>query len=249
LRAAAVRLLFCSLGATAILWSIIVLPQFVRDFSLNRIAERLIRGESFRTDVLMNQLHAARPIELDEHCAAITRRNTAILWLYLAETSLAMGFRDRIDGDLQSLNRSLLATLTCSPAEPFTWALLFWANAATHGYSTSMAGLLRMSYSTGPREGWIALKRNHVSLALLDSLPPDVGESALQEFTGLLETGFHGPAADLFLGPARRHRAKLLARLVSVSERQRFMFARALRDRGYEGTIETSEPREARPWR
>jgi|SRR6516162_2615076 hypothetical protein len=60
--------------------------------------------------------------------------------------------------------------------------VLFWVENAIYAFSSIHLECLRISYSLGLNEGWIALKRNVVALASFERLPPDVGEMAIREF-------------------------------------------------------------------
>jgi hypothetical protein len=51
--------------------------------------------------------------------------------------------------------------------------------------------------SLGPDEGWIALKRNVVALAVFERLRPDVGEMAIREFARLFGSGLSRDSSDL----------------------------------------------------
>jgi hypothetical protein len=87
-----------------------------------------------------------------------------------------------------SLHNAIRHSLACSPADSFLWRVLFWVENAMYGFSSDH--LERMSYSLGPNEGWIALKRNLVAPAVFERLPPDVGEMAIREFASFFGSGF-----------------------------------------------------------
>jgi hypothetical protein len=105
-----------------------------------------------------------------------------------------------------------------------------------------------MSYALGPEEGWIAEKRNRLALALFEELPPELKAAAVREFSGLVNTGRYGEAADILTGSAWRIRQLLLSSLNSVQERHRQALASILYRRGYDLTVPGIRQPDPRPW-
>ena len=82
---------------------------------------------------------------------------------------------------------------------------------ALHGFKPDHLEYLRMSYLMGPNEGWIALKRNVLALAVFERLSLDVAEMAICELTNLLSSGLIREAGGIFTGPAWRIRDLLMS--------------------------------------
>jgi hypothetical protein len=106
-----------------------------------------------------------------------------------------------------------------------------------------------MSYVVGPREGWIAIKRNRFASALHPQLSPDLREAVLQEFAALVASGIYEEATGILMGPSWPFRERLLERLASVDYRDRLRFANVLAQGGYDIAIPGVEAVPQRPRR
>ncbi len=237
------RLFGACVGCLAILWGLAVLPGMWRQSPGERIATRLIAGESFRRTELVEQLYRIEPADPAAACRSLSARSAAIIRLRLAEDSIAAGERELIDADIESLQRTIRSALACSPSEPMLWFMLYWTEATLNGFSPDYFAYLAMSYRLGPNEGWIALERNRFAFAVYEYLPKNLAEAAVNEFVGLLKTGrLYAQSVEIFAGPARRAREAILPRLVEVGPRERQAFARALHSAGYDIAIPGTEP-------
>ena len=139
-------------------------------------------------------------------------------------------------------------SLSCSPADPFLWLILYWVEIAQNGSKADYLKYLRMSYRLGRSEGWIAVKRNRIALGIFERLPPDFSGMVIDEFANLLNSGFYGEVVEIFTGPGWHVRNQLLGSLKNVIERHRLAFEQALHAQGYEVTIPKVERRILRPW-
>jgi hypothetical protein len=107
-----------------------------------------------------------------------------------------------------------------------------------------------MSYELGRYEGWIALKRNRLALAIFPSLPGDLAELAVSEFVALVRSGLYAEAADIVAGPGKMLRGALFSRLKDLSDSQRREFAKVLYVADLSDVpIPGYAPPPPRPWR
>jgi hypothetical protein len=77
---------------------------------------------------------------------------------------------------------------------------------------------LQMSYLVGPHEGWVAVERNHIALAIVPELPQDQAEMAVTEFIDLVASAYY---------PGWPIRDKLLRRLEDAPVEARRQFAQS----------------------
>jgi hypothetical protein len=151
------------------------------------------------------------------------------------------------DEDLRSLRDVIHKSLSCEPADPFLWLVLYWVENAQNRFQPEY---LKISYDLGPNEGWVALKRNPVALADYERLPPDLAMQAVNEFLALVSNGFYQQAADILSGPAWRLRDTILPRLASLPFRKREQFAQILYEKNLSVVIPGVEPPDSNPrWR
>ena len=173
-------------GCVAVWWGIVEFPVFWRESSTERIAGHIVAGAPFKAEILTRQLPIMNSIERSAYCRPAALRSAAIIQLRMVEA--ATSANDQIDEQLKSLGNVIRSSLSCSPADPFLWVVLFWMENTQNGSDPTHLKHLRMSYQLGPNEGWIALKRNRIVLASFDALPPDLAEAGISEFVGLLSS-------------------------------------------------------------
>jgi len=231
----AAKILTVILGCFAIAWGVQVMPIAWRDQTVGRTAKRIIQGEHFHTEALTNLLPMVETTEYATYCDPDGRHNGAVIRLRLAE-DFAISSPRAVNEQLDPLIESVRRSLACSPADPFLWVTLFRAESGNYGLRDGDFNYLAMSYRTGPNEGWIALRRNFVALSVFESLPKDLADLAVDEFTRILGLGLYQEAIEIFGRSGSRARDALLAHLAvsTVSERQRKVFADALYARGYD---------------
>lgn len=237
------------LGLLAFAWGVSVLPELLRALPLHRVSVRIIQGYTFST----GDLDALRPeldrIERQSASCHIALRSTAVIRLAIAERSIADANRDRIDNDKEALRTAVRAALACTPTDAYLWLVLFWIENDQNGFQERNLEFLKLSYDYGPNEGWIALKRNPLALGIYAQLPPALQQLSLNEFAGLLRSGFISQTVDTLIGPAWPIHDKLLASIANQPERQRYLMANDLYRRGYDVIVPGIKAREARPWR
>lgn len=218
----------------AILWGCWTLPLFWNQGFDKSVARGIISGRAFRPEILSPLKSDLDAIEQLPFCRASATRSAAIIRLRIAEQTLSVGRPETIDQEFDALRRALVTTLSCSPADPFSWLALFWLSNNQIGFKSENLQYLRLSYELGPSEGWIALKRNHIAFSIFEALDPALAKTAIREFIQILNTGLYMEAVEIFTGPAWRVRDQILPLLTEVPIRNREIFADALRNRGSE---------------
>ncbi len=244
-----IRIFIVALGCLAIGWGLLVLPIFWRQSAIERTTGAIIAGKPYRTEPLLGQLAIADAAEKSTYCYPEALHSAAILRLRLMDEAVSAKDQEKVQSQLGPLTDSITASLSCSPADPFLWLVLYWAKGAQSGFSPDHLKYLRLSYRLGPNEGWIGLKRNPVVFALSEKTPADLKEYAINEFLGLLKSGFYQQAVETFTGPAWWMHDELLQRLQNVELRHRRIFASVLHAKGYDVTVPGIERPGSRPWR
>jgi hypothetical protein len=242
------RLFMLAIGAAAIGWTIAVMPKFRASAPIADVAAHIIAGETYKPDTLQ-----ALAAGLDNSRASALRSfdlsKAAIIRLRQSENAIAIGDRPTIDSRLVALGQAIDDALMNAPCDPFLWLVLFSLDNTRSGFSTAHLRYLQMSYALGPNEGWIAIKRNRVALAVFSALSPDLAEAAISEFVGLVRSHFYSEAADIVAGPARPIRALLFTRLRDITEADRQAFAKLLHDRDLDDIpVPGIAPPPQRPW-
>jgi hypothetical protein len=262
------RVFVVALGSAAVIWGLVTLPIFWQQSALERIAQSIIRGETYPREALAGALPLVETTEKATFCDAAALRGAAIIRLRIAEIGRTKNAKEKSDADMHAATDSVLQALSCSPADAFLWVALYWLKTAQHGFSPEDLKYLRLSYQLGPNEGWIAVKRNAVTFAMLHQLPSearaqlaapslrcdggpcrpsDFSEIAINELAGLVRSGMYEEAAEVFAGPAWPERESILPHLASLPGADRRRFSDALARLGHDdvnvpGTADVNVP-------
>ena len=246
------RIFVAAVGCMAVMWGLVTLPIFWRQSTLERTAQWIIKGAAYKPEALAGVVPVIEAMEKTTFCAPTALRSAAIIRLRIAELGQSESAEEKSD-TLNAAANSVRQSLSCSPADSFLWLALYWLDTAQYGYRPQDLKYLRLSYQLGPNEGWIALKRNGVTFAMLQSSPnwceqrvcilSKFSEIAINEFVGLVSSGFYDEAVDVFTGPAWPEREVILPRLAGISEPDRRRFADILHRRGYDVDVPDDAPR------
>jgi hypothetical protein len=234
-------------GCIGVWWGVIEFPVFWQESSTERIADRIIAGAPFKAEILARQFPIVNSIEKSADCRPAALRSAAIIQLRVVEA--ANSENDQTDEQLMALGNVIRSSLTCSPADPFLWVVLFWIENALNGADPTYLNYLRMSYQLGPNEGWIALKRAPIVLAMMASLPPDLAKAGISDFVALVRSHLYTEAGDMVAGLGRPIRGLLFTRLTDITAADRQAFSRLLYDRGLDDVpVPDAVPPRQHPW-
>ncbi len=235
-------------GMAAIGWGLLTAPVFWQQAGLGHIAQHIIRGEPYNTEVLKRQIPVIDAAELSTTCRPIALWSAAIIRLRMVEQAGRSAEGKITDfAQMKELHEAILRSLSCVAAEPFLWLILYWVENRLDGFRPDHLKYLKASYQTGPHEGWVALKRIPVAFASYEKLPPDLAKDVIAEFIMLVKNEFYGQAAAIFIGPAWRLRNIILPQLATLPLRNQQAFARIVRDRDIDVRVPVIEPPDSKP--
>lgn len=242
------RLLVIALGLGAIAWGALLLPYFWRGAALNHVTAEIVQGQTFAVRTLVQEAQLADGEEASL-CDPTRLHDAVILRLAALEKATAVSDQSYLGSAYSHLYDATRAALACSPGDGFSWLTLFWLEVSKHGYQPTYGNYLRLSYALAPYEGWIALWRSKLAVAILDQLPDDLSVQALDEFTRLVETErLYSESMAIFAAAAPAIQVRLAARLKTAKPIPRQAFARMLYDRGSDVSIPGVDATPSRPW-
>jgi hypothetical protein len=246
------RTLIAASGICAIGWALEVIPVYRASGSIIQTAQRILANEKFSPAQLDAMVHdlttkSGRLLLAAAESDAVTIR-CRLLEDQLKRETPEFDSQESVRSDINVLRSRAAEALARSPADSFMWLAAFWLSQRGQDAGKDL-GLLRMSYSTGGNEGWIAVRRSRVALGMLDKLPDELRSQALDEFVRLLRSGLYLDAANILTGPAWEVRDQLLKRLDEVDEPERRAFAKAVDAKDLPGVvIPIPEKRPDRPF-
>lgn len=123
-------------------------------------------------------------------------------------------------------------SLCLNPSDAYLWLMLYWGSNLRSGFEERSLPYLHQSYDLAAMEGWIALRRNKLALAILAQLNESLQEKVVSEFAALVNSGFTDIASANIATVGWAHRGRLLASLSQVDINSRETFARALANDG-----------------
>jgi hypothetical protein len=229
------RFFTVSIGACSIGWAVFAVSVYRAEANLPDAAARILFGDAFNSRQLTSFKHQLDAMPTDR-MRALGLVDAAVIRQRLLDVKLPAQAAQA--SDFAELDSAVTAALAEVPASSFLWLAKYWLEGQRATISPDFeARLLRMSYWFGPRESWIVVKRNPLALNNLSTLPPDLGEQALEEFVGLVRSRLYYEAAGILAGAGPDVRQKLLSRLVEVSDTNRREFARVLNTQGPDDAI------------
>lgn len=221
------------LGLGAVVWGCSELPLFWRQGSLNRVASEILQGHSFAPQLLVEEAREAQAAERRSHCNPAIVRDVVAVRLAVFEASVKSDDKTARAAAFGPLDQATRTALACTPGDAFDWLTLFWLDLIKHGFTPENAAFLRLSYTFGPNEAWIAIRRSRLTIPLFARLPADLRDDAVDEFVKLVDTeGVFPEMAAIFATAAPAVQGRLAAALESAKPIPRQIFARALSDRG-----------------
>ncbi len=236
------------LGLGAVAWGGFVLPLFWQQATLDRVATELLQGHNFKMQFLLDEAQQAEAAERSSFCNPTELRDVVILRLSILNQAIAATNRTLVEAGYAPLYAASHRALACSPADPFVWLTLFWLDAGKGGFTSENAGYLRLSYALGPNEGWIALWRVRLALALFARLPTDLSNDAIDDFIKLVNTGhLYSETAAIFASAAPAAQSRIVAQLKTAKPIPREIFAKTLYDRGVDVNVPGVDKPE-HPW-
>jgi hypothetical protein len=245
------RFFLISIGLFSVCWAIITFPVFWSDARLDYTADRILDGETFKREVLQILLADASSAERTWPRPEALR-SAAIIRLQLAEQSNKAEGPTPLDPTVDQLGmaESIRRSLSASPADSFLWLALFRLERMKGDHSKEDFAYLRMSYLVGPHEGWVAVDRNHIALAIFPELPQDLAEMSVTEFKDLVASAYYDAAVHILVGPGSPIRDMLLRRLEDAPVEARRQFAQSADQLGYNDiAVPGVERPDPRPWR
>lgn len=227
IRQVVLRSLIAVFGLCAIAWAIEAMPIYHANASTIQTAQRILSGDRFNASQLRD-MGAALGAPPSGQPLASARSSRVTIRLMLLEDRLKTEPCEHFLSDIGDLRKGVIDTLTLAPTDSFMWLSGFWLSRLCGQPLERDLDLLHMSYSTGPNEGWIAIRRSPLALGMLGKLPDELQSKALGEFVGLLRSGYFVDAANILAGPAWAERDRLLQQLTKVDESDRRAFAKAV---------------------
>lgn len=245
---AVVRFVVFGFSIFAIAWSSFSAPIFWRQSPFFEIKRHIIAGDTFKPDALVPFKAAMNDLGSGKWLRPSVLGAAAVVDLRLLETAMASGETKGLDGLMGETDRLIRLSLSNSAADPFLWTVLYWLENTKDGFERSRFAFLDMSYRWGPNEGWVAIRRNRLAVAMYSSLPAGLAVDAVGEFGRLVSSNYFDAAFEILSGPGWPVREVLLAALGNVDQDRREAFSKFVYRKGLDVQVPGVVRPEWRPW-
>jgi len=237
------------IGLASLAWAASTLPIFYSSAPFERLAQTVIAGDSFKDDVLSRAVGAFDTLGPTAIIYSSRMRAGAILRLRLVESEFERGTSIMLDERVSALADALRLAVAANPADPFLWLGSYWLRNTQGGFAPSNIASLSTSYALGPREGWIALRRNRLGLVIFPQLDAPTQDLVVSEFAGMVDSRYINDATLNLAGPGWTIRDRLVDALADIDPATKLALARSLYSRGVNLTIPGVDGIGERPWR
>jgi len=228
-------------------WSVFTLPSFWRMVPLQGASDQIVAEERFKPGVLPELLRTASANPSPWIAQSRLSEALALLAFTSAQEAVQRTTSDDADGEAKAAATKLRAAIALAPQSPFLWVLLYSAETMQNGFDVGQLAYVRVSYALGPNEGWIAMRRNRLSLAVFSALDARMQEAVINEFAELVDSGFVDAAAMNLLTVGWPQKDRLLNGLSEVDIAAKTSLGRRLSAEGIKVRLPGIEYHE-RPW-
>lgn len=226
-----IRSLFVSIGILGLIWFCLSAPGGEAGASAKFIAGRILAGDRFKPGALADVLASLHASDVSVVLRSNFVRADALIQLSVAEGA-RLNSLEHADRMTASADQRIKSSLALSPIDSFLWLSLYSTAIARDGFAPAVLGFLDQSYTTGPLEGWIALRRNPIALAAFSALSEGAQAKVVTEFAKMVDHDFTNAAAHNLTGAGWTHRDRLLDGLTNVDPVAREAFAKFLASEG-----------------
>lgn len=242
------RAVLLLLSLVALWWSTTVLPTARFTASALNLTERIMADERFKRGPLSEILAQIESAARGVVAQASVSRAQALIRIELAEKAMQQKGADEVDRETIAAEGNVKSSLALNPADSFLWMLLYSIATTRNGFDPIHIKYIEQSYQSGPREGWVALRRNPLALAAFPLLDVSLRRMAVTEFAQIVDADLTNEAALILEGTGWTHRDALLAALSQADFVSRLNLYKRLSQDGLKLQI-TGIPYDERPWR
>lgn len=225
------------LGVAGVLWSVSVFPSFWVSAVARAVSEQVIVQVRFRPGALAEILSRMRAQPVSVFSPPELARADALIQSQAGEDALERNSPTEADYGLERAESKVQLTLAMNPADSFLWLMMYSIDTTRNGFSPESIRYLNQSYTTGPLEGWIALRRNRLALSVFALLQDRTKESVVAEFAKMVDADFIENATSNLAGVGWAERARLLSSLESVDISRREALGRRLAQIGVKADV------------
>lgn len=235
-------------GLSSVIWSITALPAFWKMMPASDIAARIVADDRFKLGALANVLAGIESEQAGALSPPGLLRAVALAKLRVAEEAMLRRSSEQADRSISAAVEEVKSALAVSPNDSFLWLMLYSVETTRGGFDLQNLRYLDQSYAAGPREGWISLRRNRLSLGIFSTLGDATQSAVISEFEQMVDADFVEHAALNLMGAGWPYRERLLAALVSADIVSRQGLYKRLAAEGIKLPI-AGIPVDERPWR
>ncbi|RTE90033.1 hypothetical protein D6B98_26395 [Bradyrhizobium sp. LVM 105] len=238
-------LLLC--GAVGALWASYATRSFWLATPVREVSSRIVANDRFKPGVLTDVLAHLKGIDRPAILQSKFLEAEAIVILRAADETTQWSRPEESDRRMENAEDKIRTALRENPMGSFLWLMLYSVGTARNGLDPKNISYLEQSYATGPNEGWVALRRNRLALAVFPVLSTLVQSEVISEFANTVDSDFIAEAELTLIGVGWTYKERLLSALESVDLASRQALRKRLSNDGIKVSIPGLQADE-RPW-
>lgn len=234
-------------AAAVVWWATTALPIFYFSIAAHEITDRIVADQRFRPRVLRGALDEMGRTPTRFAQASLIRAQSLVA-LRVSEEAFGSKSTEEADRQVTAAEQLVRKSLELNAADAFLWLMLYSIQITREGFDADKLLYLDESYKSGPYEGWIALRRNRLSLSVFPTMTAATQERVVSEFAALVDANFTDESMSNLTGVGWLQRERLLAALERTDIESRKALQKSLLAGGVKIRIPGVEYDE-RPWR
>lgn len=215
---------------------------------LHPVASRLMAGEGYDADVLLEIEQNYAYVLSDPVCRHQAQQDLALVRVALVELSFQGDDPDLAERRIASAEEAARQSIACSPSSPVPWTILAWLEHIRYADSPRLRTYLDRSFRNGPYNGWDLLRRMEIQLRLYPAVDATEKAQLRQALDWLIFKQLSESVGELYVGATPEQRAFLREVLSAAPEREQKRAAEFIRRAGEDIDLPLVEPLGSRPW-
>ncbi|MFG1250518.1 hypothetical protein [Xanthobacter flavus] len=241
--------LVVAIGAVIWLWKSVGIRRLDSGLFLRPVATRMMAGEPFDPDLVVALDGDMSVVLSDRVCDYQALQDLAIVRSALAEIAFQGDAADLADMRLAAAAQAAKASIACSPGSPRAWTVLAWIEHIRNEDTPLLRTYLRMSFRSGPYEGWALVRRMEILLALYPKLDASEMADLKQSVNWLASKDMAEYIGEQYVLTKPESRVALRNILAETHERAQKRAAEVIRKGGEDIDLPAVEPLGSRPWK
>lgn len=218
-------------------------------FPVGIVAYNLLQGQSFPQSALDEIDADVKGIAARDLCIAADMKNATVVRAAAVDEQFAIGSPRGAEAALMASEESAKRALACDPNSSWAWMVLSWTEFLRNDLTPRMIEYARMSYRTGPYEGWTLLRRSQILIQIISrTTDPDLRDILRHDVQKLIADEIFLIVANMYLSADAAGQALLVEIFSEADANAQKAIASYIYRAGGDIQLPLGPARGTRPW-